>query len=135
MMIDLTFKFRKSFKLKEEIAFDYQRWLDAFSKLVDNIGIEYMWDEEEDNWLKLGTHDNVFLMAARHIPFVFFCNSELMEIFKAVYNKGFEYEIVRDPNSQTYCVDASEINKWFEWRTDIVNTNKFSINDLFYATH
>jgi hypothetical protein len=133
-MTDLTNKFEAAIGLKNN-SFNEMRWYSALKLLAEKANLTFLWDDIDDKWIKLGKSNMPSLMVARYCPLMFAEDAFLVEEFVRIYPEDFVYEIFKDNISEDYCIQADKIREFFPWYTEVVSPDKFSLEDLFYATH
>jgi hypothetical protein len=135
VMIDLTKKFEQSIEIVRSNLFDEPKWLNSVQKMVKPPEIEILWNEEQDNWLKLGNTNELIIMAARHMPFLFINNETLLRQIHENYCNNLIHVLIKDCTQKIYSINKSKIIEFLSWRSPVINNNSFSVTDLFYATH
>jgi hypothetical protein len=135
MMEDLTKKFTDAIKLRESHSFSKQKWMDSLFRIVDQENIDFLWNDEEDKWLKLGNEKKLLVMAAREVPLLFIADINIVSKFGNQYENDFIFISIDDPNIRQYSLNTSETYRFFPWNTNVIESKCFSLNELFYATH
>lgn len=135
MMEDLTKKFIDAIKLAESDSFSKQKWMDSLCRIVDQKNIDFLWNDEEDKWLKLGDEKKLLVMASREFPLLFLADIDIVSVVREYYENDFIFVSIDDPNIRQYSLSTSEVYRFFPWNTNVIESKCFSLNELFYATH
>lgn len=134
-MEDLTKKFIDAIKLAESDSFSKQKWMDSLCRIVDQKNIDFLWNDEEDKWLKLGDEKKLLVMASREFPLLFLADIDIVSVVREYYENDFIFVSIDDPNIRQYSLSTSEVYRFFPWNTNVIESKCFSLNELFYATH
>jgi hypothetical protein len=134
-MIDLTESFRTAFNLKMNNKFLQSKWIKALEMIRKKNHFQLLWNDEEDNWLKLGEDNKLIILAARDMPLLFLLNKNLIEDISKTYGYEFIPIVAGNENENIYSLNLKVIKSILTWNTNSVSPNSFSLNDLFYATH
>jgi hypothetical protein len=135
MMEDLTKKFIAAIALRENNSFNKQKWMASLLRIVDQGHIDFLWNDEEDKWVKLGDEKKLLVMAAREVPLLFIADINIVSEISNNYEDDFIFISTDDPNIRQYSLNTAEIHRFFPWNTNVIESKCFSLNELFYATH
>ena len=133
-MIDLTMKFELAIDIKNSL-FDESKWLSSLTRLTKELSLSFLWDDLNDNWIIMGSEKERVIMAARHCPLVFVKDPFGVEKIGELLQDRFIIEIVSSFDDEVFCVRNKKIYTCFPWNTEVISPDKFSLEDLFYATH
>jgi len=133
-MIDITSYLNEAF-LKGRF-FDKENWLLSINKYVTNKKYQFLWDEEEDLWIEIGDDTNRIAMIARAFPFMFVIDQKILSEYSSCYSGDFVGLVISSWDLPEYRIYLNSLNSNIvDWRTKVVDPERFSINDFFYATH
>ena len=111
-MIDLTSKFNEAIEISHK-AFSEAQWYSALVLLATQAELEFIWDDIDDRWIKIGYKKSPQLMAARFIPLLFAQQSQIVQIFTDIYKNNFVIEFYLSNVEKNYCVKSREVPSWF----------------------
>jgi hypothetical protein len=134
-MIDLTAAINNAFTNIDR--FDVQLWYDVLRKFVADEKLTFCWDEDDDLWINIDQGKTKVIMVSRAFPFLFVMkNFENYLDLVGYCDNDFIKVVITSWLDEDYKINLDGlVSGSITWNTNVVDTNKFSINDFFYATH
>ena len=115
---------------------------DAFISILRKLessykGLSYYWDDEAgENWATVLQNEDIIAIICHDLPITFLKESYI-EMFSSLLElKDLEIEISKDFDIPEWTLKSSQNQFAIGWHADkeAVNPEKFSVNDLKYAT-
>src|ERR1700733_13105336 len=112
-MIDVTDKFELAINIMNT-SFNEVKWYSAIDVFVKKTRQCFLWDDIDDNWIKIGLDSRLTSMIARHCPFIFMQDPILLEEFSKLYSDGFVFQFFSDTFLAEFSMDISRFNNVFQ---------------------